>query len=97
MPSYSLPFSLSLSDFQACSSKFAPLLQWFYFDALECLPEGGEEIPEESCVPLGSRYDGQIAIFGADFQKKLEKQKYFVVSCSISIHVHQGCVKPFRN
>ena len=25
---------------KACSSKFTPLKQWFYFDAVECLPEG---------------------------------------------------------
>lgn len=24
---------------QACSRKLTPLRQWFYFDALECLPE----------------------------------------------------------
>lgn len=28
----------------------------------------------------GSRYDGQIAVFGADFQEKLGRQKYLVVS-----------------
>ncbi|NXJ16828.1 UBA1 enzyme, partial [Odontophorus gujanensis] len=28
----------------------------------------------------GSRYDGQIAVFGADFQEELGRQKYFVVS-----------------
>ncbi|NXA33422.1 UBA1 enzyme, partial [Eudromia elegans] len=27
----------------------------------------------------GSRYDGQIAVFGADFQERLGRQKYFVV------------------
>ena len=34
--------------FQACSGKFHPIVQWFYFDALECLPEE-QEIAEESC------------------------------------------------
>lgn len=28
----------------------------------------------------GSRYDGQIAVFGANFQEKLGHQKYLVVS-----------------
>jgi len=46
---------------------------------LECLNEN-EEITPEAAAPKGSRYDGQIAIFGDDFQKKLENQKYFVVS-----------------
>lgn len=27
-----------------------------------------------------SRYDGQIAVFGSDFQEKLKKQRYFLVS-----------------
>ena len=55
-------------------------MQWFYFDALECLSESGEDIPEAGAQPIGSRYDGQIAIFGQDFQQKLERVKYFVVS-----------------
>lgn len=63
---------------KACSGKFAPLSQWFYFDSLECLNED-EEMHQDMASPQGSRYDGQTAIFGADFQKKLESQKYFVV------------------
>ncbi|XP_038667946.1 ubiquitin-like modifier-activating enzyme 1 Y [Scyliorhinus canicula] len=66
---------------KACSGKFVPLNQWMYFDALECLPEENEEFlfTEESYQPRGCRYDGQIAIFGADFQEKLKTQKYFLV------------------
>ncbi|KAI1892718.1 hypothetical protein AGOR_G00136430 [Albula goreensis] len=67
---------------KACSGKFTPLQQWLYFDALECLPEEEEEkklLTEETCAPRGSRYDGQIAVFGQDFQEKLGKQKYFLV------------------
>ncbi|XP_065407553.1 ubiquitin-like modifier-activating enzyme 7 isoform X6 [Chrysemys picta bellii] len=65
---------------KAASGKFLPLAQWFYFDALECLPEQGTTLlTEESCAPRGSRYDGQIAVFGADFQERLGRQKYFVV------------------
>ena len=41
--------------------------------------EGGDELPEAAAVPQGSRYDGQIAIFGSDYQKKLEQLKYFIV------------------
>ena len=55
-------------------------MQWFYFDALECLPEEFDILPEEMVKPRGSRYDGQVAIFGGDFQKKVENLKYFVVS-----------------
>ena len=55
-------------------------MQWFYFDSLESLPEDTPELPEELVQPTGSRYDGQVAIFGADLQKKMEKLKFFVVS-----------------
>ncbi|XP_054071741.1 ubiquitin-like modifier-activating enzyme 7 isoform X2 [Rissa tridactyla] len=65
---------------KAITGKFLPLDQWFYFDALECLAlEGAERLTEEDCAPRGSRYDGQIAVFGADFQEQLGRQKYFVV------------------
>merc|ERR1719418_238880 len=64
---------------KACSGKFMPIKQWLYFDALECLPEDRSGLTEESCKPTGSRYDGQIAVFGQDFQAKILKQKYFVV------------------
>ncbi|KAG8128383.1 hypothetical protein E2320_015234 [Naja naja] len=63
---------------KAVSGKFTPLDQWLYFDAYECLPEG-EQLTEKNCAPCDSRYDGQIAVFGADFQKRLGKQKYFLV------------------
>lgn len=31
---------------KACSGKFNPMKQWFYFDALECLPEDFHVLPE---------------------------------------------------
>ena len=70
------PPSLPLS-FQACSGKFTPIKQWFYFDALECLPN--EPLSEEEVAPLGSRYDGQIAVFGQNLQNLLANQAYFLV------------------
>lgn len=62
---------------KACTGKFTPLYQYFCFDAVECLPEGG--VPEEDCQPTGSRYDAQIAVFGRKFQDVLGKLKYFIV------------------
>ena len=53
---------------KACSGKFMPIKQWLYFDALECLPEDTSVLTEEACKPTGSRYDGQVAVFGQDFQ-----------------------------
>ncbi|KAM7006559.1 ubiquitin-like modifier-activating enzyme 1 [Tautogolabrus adspersus] len=64
---------------KACSRKFMPLRQWFYFDALECLPEDKDQLDECSFSAKGTRYDGQIAVFGSAFQEKLERQKYFLV------------------
>ncbi|KAM9409596.1 ubiquitin-like modifier-activating enzyme 1 [Pholidichthys leucotaenia] len=64
---------------KACSGKFTPLQQWLYFDALECLPEEETELKEGSFSPKGTRYDGQIAVFGSEFQEKLQRQKYFLV------------------
>nr|XP_023026513.1 ubiquitin-like modifier-activating enzyme 1 [Leptinotarsa decemlineata] len=64
---------------KACSGKFHPIYQWLYFDSIECLPQDRSEITEELAAPFGSRYDGQIAVFGKEFQKKLAALKYFVV------------------
>lgn len=54
---------------KACSGKFHPIYQWLYFDAIESLQE--DEIAEESAAPVGSRYDGQIAVYGKEYQKQL--------------------------
>ena len=59
-----------------------PVVQWMYFDSLECLPEEETEIKEEQYQPINSRYDPQIAVFGHQFQQKIVSSKYFVVSVS---------------
>ncbi|XP_037374228.1 LOW QUALITY PROTEIN: ubiquitin-like modifier-activating enzyme 1 [Talpa occidentalis] len=64
---------------KACSGKFMPVMQWLYFDALECLPEDKEALTEDKCLPCQNRYDGQVAVFGSDLQEKLGNQKYFLV------------------
>ncbi|KAI8945839.1 putative ubiquitin-protein ligase [Xylaria longipes] len=63
---------------KAVSGKFHPIKQWFYFDSLESLPSSLAR-SEELCKPIGSRYDGQIAVFGIEFQKKLADVKQFLV------------------
>ncbi|QRG40836.1 ubiquitin-activating enzyme E1 1 [Candidozyma auris] len=65
---------------KCCSSKFGPVKQFLYFDSLESLPNP-EEYPRtlETTKPVGSRYDGQIAVFGSDFQKKISNLKVFLV------------------
>ncbi|KAM6159579.1 ubiquitin-like modifier-activating enzyme 7 isoform 2-T2 [Erethizon dorsatum] len=65
---------------KAISKKFMPLDQWLYFDALDCLPEDEELLPNpEDCAPKDWRYDGQIAVFGAGFQETLSHQRYLLV------------------
>lgn len=62
---------------KACSAKFHPTFQHLYFDSLESLPD---ELPTEAdCQPIGSRYDGQIAVFGRKFQEKIANFREFLV------------------
>ncbi|KAF2240122.1 putative poly(A) RNA transport protein [Viridothelium virens] len=63
---------------KSVSGKFHPIKQWLYFDSLESLPTTFER-SEELCKPLGTRYDGQLAVFGKDFQDKIANMKQFLV------------------
>lgn len=63
---------------KSVSGKFHPIVQWLYFDSLESLPSSVKR-SEELCKPMNSRYDGQIAVFGRDFQEKLANVKEFLV------------------
>ncbi|XAR58888.1 hypothetical protein NMG60_11014458 [Bertholletia excelsa] len=62
---------------KACSGKFHPLFQFFYFDSVESLPV--EPLAASDFQPLNSRYDAQISVFGSKLQKKLEDAQVFVV------------------
>ena len=74
---------------KAVTGKFMPIRQFFYFDAIECLPENVFQTPSDATtdsnvVPIKlptkkSRYYSQEVIFGEDFQHMLGKSKYFVV------------------
>ncbi|CAF4912178.1 unnamed protein product [Rotaria sp. Silwood1] len=73
---------------KAVTGKFMPIRQFFYFDAIECLPENifqlsNETTTESNIIPKLptklSRYYSQEIVFGEDFQEKLGKSKYFVV------------------
>jgi ubiquitin-activating enzyme E1 len=63
---------------KAVSGKFSPINQYLYFDSLESLPTNSART-EEACKPLDSRYDGQIVVFGKDFQEKLSNINEFLV------------------
>ena len=63
---------------KAVSGKFHPIVQWLYFDSLESLPASSNR-SEELCKASGTRYDGQIAVFGSEYQEKLGNAKQFLV------------------
>jgi ubiquitin-activating enzyme E1 len=63
---------------KSVSGKFHPIKQFVYFDSLESLPTSTTR-SEEQCAPIGSRYDGQIAVLGQEYQKKLGNVKEFLV------------------
>ncbi|XP_010922602.1 ubiquitin-activating enzyme E1 1 isoform X1 [Elaeis guineensis] len=62
---------------KACSGKFHPLFQFFYFDSVESLPT--EPLEPSDLKPMNCRYDAQISVFGSKLQKKLEEAKIFMV------------------
>ncbi|XP_057433289.1 ubiquitin-activating enzyme E1 1-like isoform X2 [Lotus japonicus] len=62
---------------KACSGKFHPLFQFFYFDSVESLPS--EPLGPDDFRPVNCRYDAQISVFGKKLQKKLEDSQVFVV------------------
>lgn len=75
-PIHSIIGSMAAQEvMKACTGKFSPIHQWFYFDAIDILPKI-KPIDAESC---NSRYDGQINIFGKEFQEHLGKQSVFIV------------------
>ncbi|OHF01457.1 ubiquitin-activating enzyme E1 [Colletotrichum orchidophilum] len=63
---------------KAVSGKFQPIQQWMYFDSLESLPTSTARTAE-LCKPLGSRYDGQIVVFGREYQEKIANLRQFLV------------------
>ncbi|KAJ1292546.1 hypothetical protein BS78_02G399900 [Paspalum vaginatum] len=62
---------------KACSGKFHPLYQFFYFDSVESLPTYQSD--PQDLKPLNSRYDAQISVFGSKLQKKLQDANVFIV------------------
>mmetsp|Transcript_6697 Transcript_6697/g.21080 ORF Transcript_6697/g.21080 Transcript_6697/m.21080 type:complete len:1041 (-) Transcript_6697:52-3174(-) len=59
---------------KACTAKFKPVSQWFYFDALEALPEGAADR-----TPRGDRDDSVRLVFGQTMVEALAKLDYFLV------------------
>ena len=59
------------------AGKYTPITQWFHFDAFELL---SASVPPQSS-PVGSRHDHQLAVFGAEVQRRLGAQRTFLVGC----------------
>ena len=64
---------------KSCSSKYTPINQWLYLDFLDASPEIPEKIDESEFLPINSRYDGQIVVFGKSFVNSLQDKKIFIV------------------
>lgn len=64
---------------KACSGKFTPIQQFFYFDAMEALPDSVFAGATEEFAPTGSRYDAQIVVFGRTLQEKIQNLSLFLV------------------
>ncbi len=51
--SFMVCYILLFFSLQACTGKFMPIMQWLYFDAVECLPEVEDAVlTEEECAPV---------------------------------------------
>lgn len=61
---------------KASSHKYTPINQWLYFDRFDCLPENYKELNTKD---QGTRYDGQVRIFGQELMEKFRNQRFFVV------------------
>lgn len=60
------------------SGKYIPMDQFFFYDAVRnCLPE--KELAHEEYAEEGTRYDGQICVFGKSVQKQIGDLRYFLV------------------
>jgi len=63
---------------KACSGKFTPIKQFLYFDAEEVIPDDDLENLGNFAVS-DSRYDGMVAVFGSELQKKLKEMNVFII------------------
>ena len=65
---------------KACTGKFLPISQFFYFDAMECLPTDFFLKEKKSSFDVvGDRYDAYRGLFGKDIARVLREQTYFLV------------------
>jgi ubiquitin-activating enzyme E1 len=63
---------------KACTGKFNPIYQWFYYDIYDVLKITDNEIPKY-VQTKNNRYIGQEIIFGTKYQKMLNDTNIFIV------------------
>lgn len=78
---------------KGCSGKFTPIHQFFYFEAIECLPSElldafaafdankplNSDVWIQELKPCNTRYDAQIAVFGSTLQRNIQDLSMFLV------------------
>jgi ubiquitin-activating enzyme E1 len=65
---------------KACTGKFHPIFQFFYFDCRDVLPDNPFELLDDlTRFNSQDRYSGQVSVFGSDFQRKLKNLRCFLV------------------
>lgn len=60
---------------KACTGKFHPIFQYFYYSCAEIL----QDWRPSDAAPIGSRYDSQIMVLGKEFQQRLANLNCFLV------------------
>ena len=69
---------------KAVTGRFTPTYQFMHFDALNILPDNYLDTFNltnmvSDRTPIGSRYDGQIVVFGKNYMEQLQANQIFVV------------------
>ena len=62
---------------KACTSKFTPIQQFLYYNALSALPEDAKAGPDRA--PIGCRYDDYYAVFGRAVADRVRDMKMFLI------------------
>eukprot|EP01090_Pellita_catalonica_P012261 TRINITY_DN2618_c0_g1_i1.p1 TRINITY_DN2618_c0_g1~~TRINITY_DN2618_c0_g1_i1.p1 ORF type:complete len:1084 (+),score=254.07 TRINITY_DN2618_c0_g1_i1:167-3253(+) len=61
------------------TGRFVPLQQYYYYDCVEALPNKEALADAADFVEEGTRYDGQVHVFGKKFQQKLQALNVFMI------------------
>ena len=66
---------------KACTGKFTPAKQHFYFEASHALVNDVDQNNLMQYASKNTRYDDYINIFGSSIQEKMQKLNYFLIIC----------------